>query len=233
MYIWSDANHMPPMYQRESWLVERYRERGWTQREMADACGVSPRTIREWMNRHDVETRDLEGESHPLNGEERDEAVKEQISKTMSGREFDDETRQKIAEANSGRILDAETRRTISDSLSGITRSRETREKMSESSAGESNANWRGGYSRRYGSGWAPVRSRVLEHDGACRHCGHDGSEYRLEVHHIVPVREFREADETDVSDAHDESNLVTLCKHCHPKADHGRLNFESGIEPP
>ena len=35
------------------------------------------------------------------------------------------------------------------------------------------------------------------------------------------------------LKDAHELSNLVTLCKWCHPKADHGKLGFESGVEPP
>lgn len=224
---------MAPDYHCESWLVEHYHEKGLTQREMADLCDVSPRTIREWMNRHEVETRDLEGEDHPLYGRQRDEAVKEQISETLSGREFDEATRRKIAAANAGRTLDPETRQKISESLTGLSRSAETRRKMSESTAGEANPNWRGGYSRRYGAGWGPVRRRVLERDGVCRHCGHDGSDYRLEVHHVIPVREFRTAESADVSDAHDAENLVTLCKRCHPKADHGDLEFTSGVEPP
>lgn len=224
---------MPEDYKREEWLHEHYHEKGQTQAEMADACGVSPRTIREWMDRHGVETRDVEGENHPLYGEERDEEVKQQISETLEGREFDEVTRRKISEANSGRSLEAETRRKISDSLHGISRSMKTRRKMSKSSAGEGNSNWRGGYSPRYGAGWTTARSRALSRDEECQHCGHDGSERRLEVHHVIPVREFRDAKTANVAEAHDLSNLVTLCRRCHPKADHGKLGFESGIEPP
>ncbi|WP_254841246.1 NUMOD3 domain-containing DNA-binding protein [Natronomonas marina] len=224
---------MPPDYRDPEWLVARYHGDGWTQREMADACDVSPRTIRTWMHRHDVETRDLEGETHPLYGESRNEGVRERIAETMSGREFSEETRRRIAEANRGRTVDESTRREIAESLRGHTRSEETRRRMSESTAGPDNPNWQGGYSQRYGSGWATARERVLERDEACRHCGRGDGETTLEVHHIVPVREFREAADADVSDAHDESNLVTLCERCHPKADHGDLSFESGLEPP
>lgn len=224
---------MAPRYQRANWLYERYQEDEGTQQEMAEICEVSPRTIREWMNRHGIETRNLVGENHPLYGEERDESVKEQISETMKGREFDEETRRKIAEGNRGRTLDHSTRKKISEALIGITRSEETRERMSESTAGERNPNWRGGYSRHYGSGWSVARQRALDRDENCRHCGHDGSDYRLEVHHIVPVRQFLESSSADVSTAHDLRNLVTLCKRCHPRADHGKLGFESGIEPP
>lgn len=224
---------MTAVYRREAWLVEHYHAKEWTQREMADACDVFPRTIREWMDRHDVETRDIKGENHPLHGEERDESVKAAIAETMFGREVTDGTRRKMADALRGRSLSDEVRRKISESLSGRTKSRETRRRMSEAAVGDRNANWRGGYSARYGSGWAIARSEALERDGECQHCGHDGSDRRLEVHHIISVREFRESSTTDVAEAHDLTNLVTLCRRCHPKADHGKLGFESGIDPP
>jgi 5-methylcytosine-specific restriction endonuclease McrA/transposase len=224
---------MPADYKHEAWLYEKYHEKGMTQAEMAEICGVSPRTIREWMNRHDVETRDLEGEDHPLYGRERDEAVKEKISETLSGRDFSPETRQKIADAHRGRTLSSEIREKISATLEGTTRPESTRRKMSRSSAGENNSNWRGGYSRRYGAEWATARRRALDRDVVCRHCGHDGSEYRLEVHHVIPVRAFLDSDDARLTDAHDLENLVVLCKQCHPKADHGKLGFDSDIEPP
>ena len=189
---------MPPKYRNADWLEARYHGDGWTQREMADACGVSPTTVREWMKRYDIETRDMEGENYPLYGESRDESVRERISETMEGREFAEEARRKIAEANKGREIEEDTRRKISESLTGHTRS--DRRRVSESTAGSDNPNWRGGYSSRYGGGWATAREQALERDGACQHCGHDGGKTRLEVH---------------------------------PKAKHGRLNFESDVEPP
>lgn len=224
---------MARAYRREAWLVEHYHEKGWTQREMADECGVSPRTIREWMGRHGVETRAVEGEDHPLYGESRDESVKERIAETLSGREFDDESRRKMSQAARGRTIAPDVRQRIAASLRGTTRTEDTRQRMSESSAGERNPNWKGGYSRRYGAGWATARRRTLDRDEVCRHCGHDGSDRRLEVHHIVPVRKFRRSSTSDVSEAHDLRNLVVLCRRCHPKADHGDLDLESGIEPP
>lgn len=208
--------------------------RGWMdEKQMAEECGVSPTTIRTWMKRNGVDTRDLVGENHPLHGEERDEAVRERISNTLEGREFSEETRTRMSESRTGRTLDDEHRANISESLTGITRSEQTRERTSEATAGEANPNWRGGYSRRYGSGWMPTRENALQRDGNCQNCRHDGSEHRLEVHHIIPVAEFRESEGADLSDAHDLRNLVTLCRQCHPRADHGGLEFTSGIEPP
>lgn len=224
---------MEPKYRDAEWLYDRYHEDGWTQKRMAGACNVSPTTIRTWMKRNEVETRDLVGENHPLYGEERAEEVREQISKTVEGREFSAETRAKMAESHTGRTLDEEHRANISESLSGITRSEQTRVRMSEATAGEANPNWSGGYSRRYGSGWMPARDNALQRDGRCQNCQHDGSEHRLEVHHIIRVAEFRESEAADLSDAHDLRNLVTLCRQCRPRADHGSLDFTSGIDPP
>jgi DNA-binding transcriptional MerR regulator len=67
------------------WLALKYHDEGWTQREIAEECGVSPRCIREYMNEFDIETRAVEGENHGLYGEERDEAVKEKIAESLRG----------------------------------------------------------------------------------------------------------------------------------------------------
>lgn len=224
---------MARRYRDEEWLRRKYWDEELTQREMAEECGVSPTTIREYMKEYEVPTREIEGENHPLHGEERDEKTKQQISETLSGRERSDEWRENIATAHAGTTLPAAVREKISESLRGTTRSTETRAKMSESTSGEANPNWRGGYSNRYGSGWSLVRQRIRERDEVCQECGHDGSENRLEVHHIVPVREFRSAEETTVEDAHRPENLVLLCKSCHGKADHGLLGLETDIERP
>jgi len=77
------------------------------------------------------------------------------------------------------------------------------------------------------------VRDRIRERDGVCQHCGHDGSDYRLEVHHIIPVRLFRDSDDHDITEAHSPDNLVLLCNRCHAKADHGLLGFETGTAAP
>lgn len=222
-----------PRYRDPEWLRTRYHREELTQREMAERCGVSPSTVRKWMRRHGIETRDLEGENHPLYGEEREESVREQIAETMTGREVSEETRKRMAESHGGAEVSEQTCERISEALRGRTLPEETRRKMSEATAGEANPNWRGGYSRRYGSGWATARDRVRERDGTCQNCGHDGSDRRLEVHHVVPVRAFRNATDAAVEDAHDEENLVLLCRRCHRRADHGNLGLESGVDWP
>jgi 5-methylcytosine-specific restriction endonuclease McrA len=224
---------MEPRYRDEVWLRERYWGDGMTQREIAEECDVSARTIGKYMSEFGIETREIEGENHPMYGTQRTEEVKEKISSTLQGRELSDEWRAKIAEGHRGRTLSEEVRSRISKALAGRTLSEETRRKMSKSTAGERNPNWRGGYSRYYGAKWGIVRDRIRERDEVCQHCGHDGSEYRLEVHHITPVRLFRESDDHDVIEAHNPDNLVLLCNRCHGKADHGLLGLETGTAAP
>lgn len=227
---------MARRYRDEDWLRDRYHGNGWTQAEIAAECGVSPRCIRTWMQNYDIETRTPAGENHGLHGEPRDEETRAKISETMQGREVSTETREQMAESHRGIEVEPETREKISDALTGIERSAETRRKMSEATAGDSNPNWSGGYSRRYGSGWSTARDAVRERDEVCQYCGRDGSEHRLEVHHIVPVRVFRETDGVSISSAHVLENLVLLCKPCHARADHGTIEFsvaESALPDP
>lgn len=218
-------------YRSGHWLEVKYWDEGLAQKEIAEECGVSPRTVREYMNRFDIPTREMRGENHPMYGRERTEEEKQKISESLKGRSVSEETRQRISESLEGSELSAEVRRKISESLEGITRSEATRRKMSESTAGEENPNWRGGYSNRYGSGWSVTREKILERDEVCQHCGHDGSDNRLEVHHIVPIRVFRRTQHLTIEDAHDEENLVLLCNRCHGKADHELIEFDAPIE--
>jgi 5-methylcytosine-specific restriction endonuclease McrA len=218
-------------YRNGHWLEVKYWDEGLTQKEIAEECGVSPTTIRTYMKQFDISTREMRGENHPMYGRERSEETKQKISETLDGRTLSEEARRQIAVAQRGRELPDEVREKISRSLEGLTRSEETRQKMSKSTAGAANPNWRGGYSRRYGSGWSVARQNVRERDEVCQSCGHDGSEYRLEVHHIVPVRIFRQADDLEIENAHHKQNLVLLCNHCHGKADHGQIELDEPVE--
>lgn len=212
-------------YRDREWLEHQYHEKGLTQREIGELCDVSPTTIRKQMKEFGIETREVKGENHGLYGKERSEKVKQKISETLEGRTFSEETRQRLSEAQRGKTTPPEVKEKISRSLTGLTRPMETREKMSKSTAGEKNPNWRGGYEYRYGEGWAPARDRVIERDKVCQHCGEDGSSHRLHVHHIVPVRIFREIASLDLKDAHTLENLILVCNRCHGKAEHGLID--------
>lgn len=93
--------------------------------------------------------------------------------------------------------------------------------------SGEGHPNWDGGGVDDYGSGWNRVRSLALERDNyECVICGTSTEALgrNPDVHHIVPVRSFREADRLDVSDAHYLDNVVTLCPGCHRRAEFDKL---------
>lgn len=56
MSISSESNS-GKKYQNQEWLNEQYHEKGRTQAEIANECGVSPPTIRNWMSQFNMETR--------------------------------------------------------------------------------------------------------------------------------------------------------------------------------
>lgn len=95
----------------------------------------------------------------------------------------------------------------------------------SEHQTGEEHPNWAGGVSSRYGSNWQEQRSKAKRRDGhECRVCGLSNRAHErrheegLHVHHIVPRRRFLYRGRLDDELANRLSNLVTLCRVCHPK---------------
>jgi DNA-binding transcriptional MerR regulator len=223
-------------YRDRDWLELMYHGREQTQAEMAACCDVSSRTIRKYMDEFDIPTREVRGRNHGLYGRDRSEETREKISGAREGREYEDAWRERLAEAKRGNEVSEETRAKIAESLTGIERSQEPRERMSESTKGEANPRWKGGVSDHYvnyGSEWSAARRRVRERDEVCRECGEDGTDRYLDVHHIIPVRRFRDAESVCIADAHDARNLVLLCRSCHGRAEIGQLDYESGIDPP
>lgn len=219
-------------YREADWLKSRYWEDELTQQEIGDECGVHVRTVRKWMNRHDIETRKPEGEYHGLYGEERDKEVRNQIAETMRGRPVSEATREKIRAFNQGRTLPESTRSAISQALQGRQKDETTRRRMSESTAGKQNPNWQGGHSDRYGAGWRHARQFVRERDEVCQHCSEDGTNMQLDVHHLTPVREYRNDPDRELANAHDPENLLLLCKRCHSLAEHGSITVRPGHTP-
>lgn len=98
------------------------------------------------------------------------------------------------------------------------------KEKISKAFSGEKHPNWQGGptssRSRAYrGPGWTRIANKIRKRDkNTCQHCGVTEAEVgrKLEVHHITPFCQFA----GDNRKANRPSNLVTLCKSCHMKAE-------------
>ena len=96
---------------------------------------------------------------------------------------------------------------------------------------GENAAAWKGGRMPDYrGPNWNQKREEILKRDNyTCQKCGAESTETRLDIHHIIPFRDFekenidKEADLTERFDwveANEEDNLVTLCVSCHKKVE-------------
>lgn len=85
--------------------------------------------------------------------------------------------------------------------------------------SGSNHPQWVDGYEDWYGNNWESVRLEVIERDNfTCQSCNKKLSdcEERLHVHHIRPLRTY---DEDEIEEkANDKSNLITLCRSCHPK---------------
>jgi len=100
------------------------------------------------------------------------------------------------------------------------------KEVHSEKMSGKRNPNWKEGRRPDYGYAWSQIREQVILRDnercqvcGLCREKSENILDRDLTVHHIEPLREF-----SDVSDAHENDNLVTVCQRCHPKVEQGNL---------
>lgn len=45
------------LHKNREWLEQKYSSEGKTMQELADICGVTPMTIRDWLNRHEIPVR--------------------------------------------------------------------------------------------------------------------------------------------------------------------------------
>lgn len=219
-------------YRDRDWLEQKYHGEGLTQREIAEECDVSPTTIRKQMKRFGIEAREVRGENHGMYGKERSEEVKQRISEKLADRAFSDDSLRRMSEAHRGQPLPEDVREKISESLRGIPKSEETRRRMRRAKSGDvespTYSHWiQAAYSR----GFKPAKREVHQRDEVCQVCHHDGTSRRLEVHHIIPVRLFRDIDELEYIDAHCLGNLVLLCQSCHPKVEWSPIDIRPNFE--
>lgn len=71
------------------------------------------------------------------------------------------------------------------------------------------------------GPNWYIQRAKALERDNyKCQNCGISYDENIIDVHHIIKCRLFN----GDYERANDLSNLITLCRTCHPKVERGEI---------
>jgi len=67
------ANPDDDSYRDEEWLRQQYHDEELSKKAIADSCGVAPGTIQYWMDKYDIEARDL-SEAHTRYHERRDDS---------------------------------------------------------------------------------------------------------------------------------------------------------------
>lgn len=101
--------------------------------------------------------------------------------------------------------------------------------RQSQIKQGIGNPNFRGGTIKGRGSSWSAARKKALKRDGyKCRVCGKKISRFKHDygVHHITPYRDFH----GDHVKANDLSNLITLCRACHGKAEWDKIYVQRAL---
>lgn len=102
----------------------------------------------------------------------------------------------------------------------------------SQNMTGPHSTAWKGGKLPYYGPNWIEQRDAALDRDShRCQHCGKPERKNgrKLDVHHIKPFRAFGYI--VGKNDAYLKANvptnLISLCRHCHRKLEHGRISVQ------
>jgi len=103
---------------------------------------------------------------------------------------------------------------------------------MGRTFAGKNNPSWKGGKVKYYGPNWPRQQRAARRRDNyTCQVCGiaQKKAGRSLDVHHIKPFRSFGYIpDENDnYLQANALTNLITLCRSCHKKAESGAISFQ------
>jgi len=95
---------------------------------------------------------------------------------------------------------------------------------QSKHKTGPNHPSYKGGYDPYYGPNWRQQRRNARRRDDyTCQRCGitEAETERRLDVHHIIPFREFGIE---RYKEANKISNLISLCSVCHKTVEHNGL---------
>lgn len=183
-----------------------------------------------------------------VKGSKATEEVRKKISEAAKkrpkryGQVFSKETREKISKTLKKRFLTEkhpfygkkhtqETKDKIKEKVSGEKNvhlgkkhTEETKRKISESHRGEKSHCWKGGVSYQpYPDEWTnDLKDCIRKRDNfICQECGihqdeiHNGRIKKLDVHHIDYNKENLSP-----------NNLITLCRNCHIKTNHGDRKY-------
>lgn len=218
---------------------EKYPEANFQTEENKKKIAVAKKGDKNPMRRDEVKKKRSEtlkrlfadGEIQPASTNPQ---VAEKISEALQGRSRSEETKEKVAETLKGRYAGpdnpnwkgriqkecefCETTFKVTPAFSDqIFCSMNCKGKwQSENLTGKNNPSWKGGYLRYYGPNWYIQRRKARKRDNyACRSCGITEEELgrQLDVHHIVPFREFGLARYVEANQL---LNLVSYCTACH-----------------
>lgn len=87
---------------------------------------------------------------------------------------------------------------------------------------GDKSPHWQGGVPPYYGPNWKQQRNAARRRDNqTCQHCGRvwQPPERRFDVAHLTPSRLFEVGRHREANAL---ANLITLCRTCHLRFDHG-----------
>lgn len=196
-------------YHDEEWLRERYWGDMMSTGEIADVCDVDRSTIVRWLDRLDIETRDVSDyDQKEITKKAREAAFEKYGEGGPLQHQWEENTDEMLEHAAENAALGAPARET--NGMEGVT--------------GEDNPNWRGGKDlydavviALPGPAWWTLRNR---HRGdECEMCG--ATDVELHLHHIVPVL---------AGGTNEPWNLLTLCEECHTAAEWRTREFADPV---
>lgn len=196
-------------YQEEEWLHRKYVERDKDQQEIADMCGIEKTTVCHWLAHTGITEGDSlrEGTCETCGNEFRYyPSVLD--GRFCSNRCAKDQQKRQVRVACPNCDADFSRWESLDTQYCSMECWGEDQRVYSE--------DW-------YRGSWCSQRQKALERDDyQCTVCGISDEEHKrqfgrsLDVHHIVPIRLFAIWD-VPVDDAHDLTNLQTVCRTHHP----------------
>jgi 5-methylcytosine-specific restriction endonuclease McrA len=236
--------HTEP-YHSEEWLRCEYLGKEKTTIEIADECDVTPRTIGDHLQQIGINAQEVgmkrtrsritvecafcseELERYPAHTGDTNRFFCEKncegqwLAENRSGEDHPDYNRIEVECALCSTEFTVQPHRT--ETTERVFCDLNCRgEWLSKNQVGDAHPNWQGG-AFPYGKGWTEEKREVIRErdDRECQICGmtepaHQAEfDRHLDVHHIKPAREF-----DDPVPRNAVENLITLCIHCHKKAE-------------
>lgn len=184
----------------EDTMRQLYVEEGLSTYQIGEELGCSYQTAHDWLERHDVETRES-----PTQKAEKKRPPKEEL-------------REKYESGLSTEELGEEYGVPQQTAWGWLEQYDIDRRLPGHLLSGEDSYAWvEENIQTEYGPLWREQREKAIERDGECVRCGMSREEHKeaigrdITVHHLRKARKFE-----DLEDAHDLDNLITLCLPCH-----------------